>query len=45
VPGEVLIGYYKKFLLTKSSDVLEQAAEGSGVSVPGGIQENGRCGT
>ena len=35
----------EKFLL-RSSEVLEQAAQGGGgVIVPGGFQEEGRCGT
>ena len=44
--AEVQVGYLKKFLLRKSIEVLEQAAQGgSEVTVPGGIQEMCRCGT
>ena len=38
-------GYWEKFLLRKSGDALEQAAQvGGGVTVPGSAQEAWRCG-
>ena len=44
-PGEVQIGYWGK-LFQKSSQALEEAAQGgSGVTVPGGVQEMCRCST
>ena len=45
-PGEVQVGYYEEFLLRKSDEALEEAAQGSGgVTIPGGVHEKGRCGT
>jgi len=39
-------GYWEKFLLRKSGNVLAQAAQrGGGVTIPGGDQEPWRCGT
>ena len=36
--GEVQVGYQEKFLLRKSGNALEQAAQGSGgVTIPGGV--------
>jgi len=44
VPGEVLVGYKETFLLQKSAQALEWAAQGGGgVIIPGGAQET--CGT
>ena len=43
---EIQVGYQEKFLLRKSGEVLEQAAQGSGgVTILGGVHEKGRCGT
>ena len=43
---EVQVAYYKKFLLRKSGEVLEQTVQrGGGVTVPGGVQEPWMCGT
>ena len=42
----VQVGYQIKILLWKSGEVLEQAAQGGGgVTIPGGFQEEGKCGT
>ena len=44
--GEVQVGHQETFLLRKSGEALEQAAQGSGgVSIPEGVQEMCRCGT
>ena len=46
VPGQVQVGYQEKVLLQKSSQVLEWAAQGgSGIIIPGGVQEQWRCDT
>ena len=43
-PEEAQVGYQERFLLQKSGDALEQAAQcGGGVIVPGGVQEMCRC--
>ena len=40
------MGHEEKSLLRKSGEALAQATLGwSGVTVPGGVQEEGRCGT
>jgi len=36
---EVQVGYYEVFLLRKSDEVLEQAAQGGGVTIPGNVQK------
>jgi len=42
----IQVGYKEKLLLRKSSKALEQAAQrGDRVTIPGGVYENGRCGT
>jgi len=39
-PGDIQFGYEKQFLLRKSGDALEQAAQGDGgVTVPGSVKE------
>ena len=44
--GEVKVGYYKQFLLRKSSEALEWAAQGGGgIAIPRGVPEPWRCGT
>ena len=46
MPGEVQTEYLKKFLLRRSSQGLEQAAQGGGgVTIPGGGEELWRCRT
>ena len=41
-----MLGYREKFLLQMSGEALEVAVQGSGgVTIPGGFQEKGRCGT
>ena len=38
--------YYEKFLLRKSGQALAQTAQGGGgVTIPGGVQKQWRCGT
>jgi len=38
--------YLEKFLLRKSGNALAQATQGGGgVTIPGGVQQEGRCGT
>ena len=44
--GEGQVRYQEKLLPRKSGEALEQDAQGGGgVTVPGGVQEKGRCGT
>ena len=44
--GEVKVGYYEQFLLRKSSEALEWAAQGGGgIAIPRGVPEPWRCGT
>ena len=39
-------GYQETFLLRRSGEALAQAAQGGGgVTIPGDVQEKGRCGT
>lgn len=45
-PGEFQVGYWEAFILRKSSEVSEQAAQGSGrFTVPRGVQETWRSDT
>ena len=44
--GEVQVGYWEEFLLSKSGEAVAQAAQGGGaVTVPGGVEESCGCGT
>ena len=46
VPEEVQVGYLEKFLLKKSSEALEGAAQGGGrVTILRGVEETCGCGT
>ena len=41
---KVQVGHQEKFLLRKSGNVLEQAAQGGGgITFPGDVQETFRC--
>ena len=45
-PGEIQVEYQERFLLLKSGQVLERAAQGGGgVTILKGVQEMFRCGT
>jgi len=46
MPGELQVGYWEKFLLRRSAEVLEQGAQrGGGVTIPASFQQEDRCHT